>query len=60
MIDKKYLFVAVLATFCLTATLFMIVPTRSQTGSYDPWEDVNDDGSVDMLDISIAIDHFMK
>jgi len=59
MTNKKYLIVAVLATFCLTATLFMIVPTRSQTGSYDPWEDVNDDGSIDMADISIEIANFM-
>lgn len=59
MTNRKDLIVAVLGTFCLTATLFMIVPTRSQSGSYDPWIDVNDDGSIDMADISIEIDNFM-
>lgn len=59
MIDKKYLIVAVLATFCLTATLFMIVPTRSQSSSYDPWTDINGDGTIDMADISLAVDGFM-
>jgi hypothetical protein len=61
MTDKKYLIVAVLATFCLTATLFMIVPTRSQSGlnDYDTWTDVNGDGVIDMADISILIDKYM-
>ncbi len=46
MITNRHLIVAVLVTFCLTATLFMIQPTRSQsgTGDYDPWTDLNDDG----------------
>jgi hypothetical protein len=59
MTNKKYLIIAVLATFCLTATLFMIVPTRSQSGSYDARTDVNGDGTIDMADISIGIDGFM-
>jgi hypothetical protein len=59
MTSKKYLIIAVLATFCLTATLFMIVPTRSQSGSYDARTDVNGDGTIDMADISIGIDGFM-
>ena len=47
--------VAVLITFCITTTLFMIVPTRSQynkdeIGVYDPWIDLNDDGNVNLFD----------
>jgi hypothetical protein len=51
MASRKDLVIAVLATFCLTATLFMIIPTRSQIGGYDPWADINDDGKIDMYDI---------
>ena len=60
MTNKKYLIIAVLATFCLTATLFMIIPTKSQSGSYDPWTDINGDGKIDMADISMAIEGFMS
>jgi hypothetical protein len=59
MVTKRVLIAAVLATFCLTATLFMIVPTRSQPSSYDPWTDVNDDGTIDMADIAVSINSFM-
>lgn len=53
MVTKRDLVIAVLATFCLTATLFMILPTRSSPGSgYDPWLDVNDDGEINILDIA--------
>jgi hypothetical protein len=53
---RKDLIIAVLATFCLTATLFMIVPTRSASTQndglqYDPWKDTNDDGKIDIFDI---------
>lgn len=56
MTNKKDIVIAVLLTFCLTATLFMIIPTRSQsnttsTTNYDPWVDVNDDGFIDIFDI---------
>jgi hypothetical protein len=52
MTTKKNLIIVVLATFCLIATLFLIIPTRSQTGGqYDPWVDVNDDGKIDGKDI---------
>jgi hypothetical protein len=51
MIIRKLLIVA-LATFCLTATLFMIKPTKSDLGpgEYNPWADVNNDGTVDIYD----------
>jgi len=53
MVTKKDMAVAILATFCLTSTLFMIMPTRSQTETpeYDPWTDLNDDGIIDIFDI---------
>lgn len=51
MVNKKDLIIAVLATFCLTATLFMVIPTRSSPGEYDPWVDINDDGKVNIADI---------
>ncbi len=53
-ITKKDLVVAAIATFCLTATLLMAVPTRSskESNSYDPWLDINDDGNINILDIS--------
>jgi hypothetical protein len=44
---RKDLLVAVLATFCLTASLFMI---RASTGGYDPWLDSNDDGYINAKD----------
>jgi len=59
-VKKKDLFVAVLATFCLTATLFLMMPTRSQSplGTYDPWVDLNGDESIDIYDAIILAGHF--
>jgi len=51
MVSRKDLVIAVLATFCLSATLFMIMPSRSQR-EYDPWVDVNDDGEIDITDVA--------
>ena len=49
---KKDLFVAVLLTFCLSFTLFQVLPIGSQSaGDYDPWLDYNDDGEIDMRDV---------
>ena len=53
MVKKKDLVIVALATFCLTATLFLTIPTRSQTPSdtlYDPWIDNNHDGQINILD----------
>ncbi len=55
---KKDLVIAVLATFCVTATLFIIIPTRSQNDRYDPWLDVNGDGKMDILDIAAVAKAF--
>jgi hypothetical protein len=42
----------VLITFCLTATLFSIIPVGSQgIRDYDPWYDMNDDGKIDLWDV---------
>jgi len=53
MTNKKHIVIAVLATLCLTSTLFMILPTRSQPGGleYNPWADLNDDGIIDVYDV---------
>ncbi len=44
---RKDLIVVALATFCLTATVFMVIPTRSE---YDPWADLKEDGTIDIYD----------
>lgn len=56
MITKKNLVIAVLATFCLTASLFMTVGTSgtSTTPQYDPWIDINDDGTINVLDLILV------
>lgn len=50
MVIKKDIIIAVLATFCLTATLFTIVPARSSPNGYDPWIDLDDDGKIGPYD----------
>jgi hypothetical protein len=48
---RKDLVLAVLATFCLTVTLFSLVPVRSSL-PYSPWSDTFDEnGKIDMKDI---------
>jgi hypothetical protein len=49
---RKDLVIVALAAFCLTATLFMIIPTKSnpETSNYDAWNDLNDDGTIDIYD----------
>jgi S1-C subfamily serine protease len=52
--SKKDLIIAVLTTLSVTAVLFMIVPSHSllNVHSYDPLLDANDDGAINILDIS--------
>jgi hypothetical protein len=52
MVTKKDLIIAVLCTFCLASTLFMMAKTTSSPdiGTYDPWVDLNDDGYIDVFD----------
>lgn len=47
---RKDLIIAVLLTFCLAATLFMVAATKSQ--EYDPWADLNGDGKINILDVT--------
>jgi len=60
--NKRDMFIVALVTFCLTATLFMILPSRST--EKDPWADVNGptpgvpDGVVNMRDIAYEVAHF--
>jgi len=59
MTTKKDLIIAILATFCLTMTLFVVIPTKSASTTdinpeYDPWYDLNDDGRIDILDLVSA------
>jgi hypothetical protein len=53
MTTRKDLIIAVLATFCLTATLFMVVPIGGLQ-VYDPWKDLNDDGVIDGQDFQMV------
>jgi hypothetical protein len=50
---KRYVIAAIFA-FCLIMTLFLAIPTRSipTVGEYDPWADINDDGTIDIKDVS--------
>jgi hypothetical protein len=52
---KKDIVIAILATFCLTSALFMIIPSKSSpsVGEYDPWIDINGDGIIDGGDLGI-------
>jgi hypothetical protein len=49
--NKKDVIIAVLATFCLTAIIFMALPIRSANNSYDPWLDYNGDGKISLSDL---------
>jgi hypothetical protein len=55
MTTKKDLVIAVLVTFCLAATLFLVNTTRSLTaGLYDPSLDINHDGTINIIDITLV------
>ncbi len=51
MITRKTLVIAVLYTFCLTVSVFSIMPVSSSGGTYNPWYDINDDGKIDLKDV---------
>ena len=61
--NKRDLIVVALTTFCLTATLFLILPSRSAE-PYNPWADVSGpimgepDGTINMRDINYEILRF--
>jgi hypothetical protein len=50
---RKDVVIAVLATFCLTSTLFMITTSKSQSGvgEYNPWADYDGNGTIDIFDV---------
>ncbi len=52
MVNKKDLVIVALATFCLTVTLFMVLPTKSNPGigEYDAWNDLDENGVIDIFD----------
>lgn len=55
MTTKRDLVIVILATFCLTLTLFVVIPTRSASTTdtsleYDPWYDLDDDGQIFLYD----------
>jgi hypothetical protein len=56
-IMRRYIFVGLMAC-CLTALLFAAIPTIGQTGEYDPWLDINDDGYIGIDDIFTVASHF--
>lgn len=47
----RNMIVAIMITFCFTATLFIVIPIRSATSPYDPWIDYNDDGKISLSDL---------
>jgi len=53
MVTRKNVVLVILATFCLTLTLFMTMPIQSsqEAGEYNPWTDLNGDGTIDIFDI---------
>jgi hypothetical protein len=59
MAKRKDLIVVALATFCLTASVFMIGSIKSAgVGEYDPWADINNDGFVDIYDAILLSNAF--
>ena len=67
---RKNLVIAILATFCLIATLFSVVPTMNviatltgyspTPGQYNPWYDITGDGKIDGRDITALAKDFGK
>jgi hypothetical protein len=54
MVTKRDMIIVVLATFCLTAMIFTIMPTRSSDShTYDPRADIDGDGRVGLSDLAI-------
>jgi predicted secreted protein len=52
---RRDLLIAIIVTFCLAVVLFAAIPTWSSPGAgdYNPWYDVNDDGSIDGSDLIV-------
>jgi hypothetical protein len=56
MIRKDVIF-AILTTFCMCTLMFAVIPIRSGQ-PYDPWADINDDGTINMKDIAYVASRF--
>jgi hypothetical protein len=54
----KNMIIAIMITFCFTATLLMVIPIRSANNSYDPWIDLNGDGRINMDEVVSTLDAF--
>lgn len=53
MIKRRDFIIAVLAAFCLIASMFLVQLARSQTlGQYDPWLDITGDGKINIEDVA--------
>jgi len=53
--NRKDTVLAVLVIVCVTAALFAVIPSMGSTsiaGTYNPWLDWNDDGKIDIKDVS--------
>jgi hypothetical protein len=48
---KRNTIMAIMITFCFTATLFMIIPIRSAINPYNPWLDYDENGAVGLTDL---------
>ena len=48
--NRKDVIIGFLLGLCLTMTLFAVVPTLGQSGEYDTWADLNDDGWINAKD----------
>jgi hypothetical protein len=48
---RKDVIFAILTTFCLCALMFSVIPIKSAGLPYDPWTDINEDGTINMKDI---------
>jgi hypothetical protein len=61
MVKRKDLLIVALATFCLTASLFMVGTIRSAgIGEWNPWADLNNDGVVDIFDAILLANAYGK
>src|SRR5271157_2371066 len=51
--------IAIMLTFCLTASVFMAIPIQSQsTKTYNPLADINEDGKVSLQDLVLLADAY--
>jgi hypothetical protein len=66
MVKVKSCINVLFVAFCLAAPFYAIIPTLSipsagpSVGEYDPWLDINDDGTINMKDIASLAARFNK